>query len=265
VVHKTLNETNMKKLALFLLIAAAAAGCKKEYKSIYTFTDKTNKAKVKFVHTVVNAYPLPDTVAQSSLQLYVNDQKVTGTANFTYGGGVFPSLEYSMLPAGDNTIKAMIPERTGIPAITVLNSTPFKLEDHQTYTAFITDSIPNTSVFLIKEDFSPKADSGKYFVRLVNVAMNSSPLEFYAVTDATSLATGVTNKTATPFVQVPVGTSTRTFAVRLPSSTSNLASVALTPVAGRMYTFITYGVQGKTGTRIGKLTFYTSRFQTYDF
>ncbi len=86
----------MKRLALFILIAAAAVGCKKEYKSIYTFVDKTNKAKVKFVHTGPNAYPLPAT-ARRSLQLYVNGNKITGATNvISYGGGVFPGLEYSL-------------------------------------------------------------------------------------------------------------------------------------------------------------------------
>jgi hypothetical protein len=266
VVYKTLKETVMKKILFVLLVAASAVACKKEYKSVYTYEDKTNKAKVKFVHTVINAFALPDTAAQSALQVYINDTKITGTSTplFGYGGNVFPNLEYTMLPAGDLSLKAIIAERPNIPAIPVLNTT-IKLEDQQTYTVFLTDSLPTVSTFVIKEDFTQKADSGKYYVRLANMAMNSSPYEFYAVTDAVSLNTGVTNKTVTEFKQVNVGTGLRSFAIRLPGQTTNLASLTLTPVAGRMYTFVAFGVQGKGGARIGKLTYYTSRFQTYSF
>lgn len=254
----------MKRLALFILIAAAAVGCKKEYKSIYTFVDKTNKAKVKFVHTVANAYPLPDTVTQGGLQLYVNGNKITGATNVTYGGGVFPGLEYSLVPAGDVNLKAVIPAGTNNPAIPVLDAT-LKVEDQKTYTAFMVDSLPTTSVFLIEEKFSQIADSGKYFIRLVNATMGAPALDLYGTTDATLMASAIPYKAASEFKQIFVGTGARAFALRLPGSTVNLGTSSITPVAGRMYTLLTYGVIGKGGTRNPRITFYTSRFQTYEF
>ncbi len=254
----------MKRLALFILIAAAAVGCKKEYKSIYTFVDKTNKAKVKFVHTVPNAYPLPDTAAQGGLQLYVNGNKITGATNVTYGGGVFPGLEYSLVPAGDINLKAVIPAGTNNPAIPVLDAT-LKVGDQKTYTAFITDSLPTTSVFLVEENFSQVADSGMYFVRLVNVTMGAPALDLYGTSDAMVIASSVPYKAASDFKKVFVGAGARAFALRLAGGTTNLATASITPVAGRMYTLLTYGVINKGGTRSPRLTFYTSRFQTYEF
>ncbi|WP_276485480.1 DUF4397 domain-containing protein [Paraflavitalea pollutisoli] len=252
----------MKKLSIFIVLAATLVACKKEYKSIYSFEDKTNKAKVKFVHALVNAYPLPDTAAQAGLQLYLNGEKLTGATNVTYGTGVFPSLEYTMVPAGDNKLKVVIPVGAKNAEIPVFEG-PLVLEDQQTYTAFITDSLPNSSIFLIKENFSQFADSGKYFVRVINLMPNAA-IDLYGTTDQTMIATNIAYKGSTEFIQVNVGTGARAFQARM-VGTNLTATASITPVAGRMYTIFSYGVAGKGGTRAPKLGFYTSRFQTYQF
>jgi Domain of unknown function (DUF4397) len=248
----------MKKILFFLSIIALVS-CEKEYNSIYNYVDTTDKASVKFVHAVPNALLNPTT--QAGLQVYWGDQKVTGTS-VGYGGSVFPGLEYAQIPAGNKTLKAIIPALGTTPEVTVVN-TPVTFDAGKTYTAVFTDTLPTASVFLIQEDFKPVADSGKYFVRLINATPKSAVYDLYSVTDVATVAANVNYKTASPFVQVQVGTGSRTFAIRKPGTTVNIATVAITPVAGRMYSILSYGIDAGTGARAPKLTFFTSRFQTY--
>lgn len=255
----------MKKLAIIILSAATlTAACKKEYDSVYSFEDKSGKAKVKFVHALVNAYPLPDTASQGGLQLFLNGTKISGS-NVTYGGGVFPGLEYSMLPAGNNTLKAVIPAGSKNPDEATVLDAPLNLSDGKTYTAFIVDSLPNSSLLLVEDDFSPVADSGKYFVRLVNLSPNADSIALYSTPETSKLDSNITYKKVGGWKQSFVGSGARAFGVRIKSATTNLISINITPVQGRMYTILFYGVLGKGGTRAPKLAFYTSRFQTYDF
>jgi len=252
----------MKKTSIFFLFAfvVALVACKKEYNSIYTFSDRTNKAAIKVVHALTNALATPTSTTQAGLQVYINDVKLTGT-NVTFGGGVFPGLEYALVPSGTVNAKVVIPASSTNAEITVINNAPLTLEANQTYTAFITDTIPNASIFTIKEDFSPVADSGKYFVRLVNATPKSTGYDLFSVTDNMTVATNVQYKSASPYVQIFAGSGARTFAIRKTGTTTNLATVAVTPTARRMYTFFSYGIDGGTGIRAPKLQFFTARFQ----
>lgn len=255
------------KQFFILLSIAFLFGCKKEYNSIYTYVDPSGKANLKVVHTVVNAVVTPASTSQSSLQVYLGDTKITG-ANVTYGGGVVPGLEYASVPAGNLTFKAIIPASASNAEIPVVNA-PLALTAGKTYTAVITDSLPTASVLLIEENFTPKADSGKYFVRLINATPKptgstiTDGYDLYAVTDAATVVSNVQYKTASPFTQLFVGTGSRTFAIRKPGSTTNVATpVSISPVAGRMYSIVSYGIEGvTTGLRTTRLTFFTSRFE----
>ncbi|HKP32462.1 MAG TPA: DUF4397 domain-containing protein [Chitinophagaceae bacterium] len=249
----------MKKVFIFLSLVAFM-GCKKDYKSIYSFPVTEDKASIKIVHALANAFATPTSTAQSGLQVYINDVKVTGNA-VTFGGGVFPGLEYALVPSGTVNAKVVIPAGATNAEIVAVNNAPLTLEAGQTYTAFITDTIPNASIFTIKEDFSPVADSGKYFVRLVNATPKSAGYDLYAVTDAVTIASNVQYKSASPYVQIFAGTGARTFAIRKPGTTTNIATVAITPTARRMYTIFSYGIDGGTGARAPKLQFFTARFQ----
>ena len=249
----------MKKIFVFISVVALI-GCKKTYKSIYTFPVTSDKASVKVVHALSNAFATPTSTTQAPLQVYINDVKFTGTA-VTFGGGVFPGLEYAIVPAGTVNAKVVIPAGTANAEITVINNAPLTFEAGQTYTAFITDTIPTASIFTIKEDFSPVADSGKYFVRLVNASPKSAGYDLYSVTDAVTVASNVQYKAASPYVQIFAGSGARTFAIRKPGTTTNLATVAVTPTARRMYTFFSYGIDGASGARAPKLQFFTARFQ----
>jgi len=212
------------------------------------------------VHAVPNALATPTSSTQAGLQVYLGNTKITG-ANVTYGGGVYPGLEYALVPSGNLSLKAVIPAGTSNPEIAVVNA-PVTLSAGKFYTAVITDTIPTASFFLIEENFSPVADSGKYFVRLVNATPKSGAYDLYGVTDVATIASNIQYKSASAFTQIFVGTGSRTFAIRKPGTTTNIATVAITPTPGRMYSILSYGIDGATGLRAPKVTFFTSRFQS---
>jgi hypothetical protein len=248
----------MKKVLLFILIAASIS-CKKEYDSIYSFPETDGKALVKFVHAVPNIFTTSQST-QSGINIYLNDVKTSSLV--TYGGGIFPGLEYVLTPSGNLTLKAVAPATATTPEVPVLTA-PLALSAGKTYTVFVADTLPNTSLLRIEEDFSAKADSGKYFVRFVNLLAKTTTLDLYGVTDVAMTIPNVAYKTASGFVQVNVGSGARTFAVRKPSTTTNIATVNITPVAGRMYTIFSYGVDGgvTANGRNPRATFFTSRYQ----
>lgn len=249
----------MKKIFLFLFITAALTACKKKYESIYSFPPSAGKANVKVIHALPNIFPVGSTTAQAGLQIYVNGGKLTGTA-ITYGGGVFPGLEYAQVPAGNVTVKAAVAATATAPEIVAFTGN-LDLAAGKTYSLFVADTMPTASILRIEEDFSLQADSGKYFVRLVNLTARTTAYDLYGVTDAAMTVPNVAYKTASPWVQVFVGSGARTFAIRKPGSTTNVATIAITPVAGRMYTVFSYGIDGGTGARVPRVTFFTSRFQ----
>jgi hypothetical protein len=214
---------------------------------------------VKFVHAIPNVFSGTTTTTQAGLQVFLNNQKITGTP-VGIGGGVVPGLEYSLVPAGNLTLKAVLPTAVTTTDSVVLTA-PLELTSGKTYTVFLTDTLPTASILKVEENFSVKADSGKYFVRLVNLTPKSTAYDLYGVTDAQTVIPNVAYKTASAFTQIFAGTGARSFAIRKTGSATNVATVSITPVAGRMYTIVSYGVDGGTGARLPKLAFFTSRFQ----
>ncbi|MEO5647796.1 MAG: DUF4397 domain-containing protein [Chitinophagaceae bacterium] len=250
-----------KLIVLFLSLAIFSTGCKKELKTTYTFANTNNNAFLKIIHTVPNALATPTSTAVSALNVYFNNSKLNGTA-ITYGG-VFPALEFASVPAGaSSNISAKIPAGTSNPEIPVVDKT-LALEAGKIYSAFITDTLPTADIFLIEETLTAVADPGKYFVRFVNASPKSAGYDLFAVTDAVIAFTDIKYKTASGFMQFNAETGARTFAVRRTGVTTNLITTAITPVAGRMYTIFSYGIDGvTTGIKAVKATFYTTRFQS---
>jgi hypothetical protein len=253
----------MKKLAIFICIAGLVS-CKKEYDSIYTYADKENTAKVKFVHALTNAMYSPKATATAPMQLYLGGTKITG-ANITAGAGVFPGLEWSLVSSGTLEFKALIP-KTDTTAEQEAVKTQITLEAGQTYSLFVTDTLPTATVLLVKdEQLNAVADSGKYFIRYINLTPKSTGYDFYSTSDLQTVFTNVPYKGATEYKQLFVGTAARSLAIRKTGTTTNLLTSSLTPVAGRMYTVFSWGIDGGTGLRAIKAATYTSRFQTYTY
>jgi hypothetical protein len=254
------KKIKMKKIFLLLFITAALAGCEKEYKSIYTFPPSADKANVKFVHTVPNAFVPGSTTTRTGLQMYINDTKITGSA-ITFGGGVFPGLEYSQVPAGTVTVKAVIPA-SGTTPESVAATGSIDIAAGKTYSIFVADTLPTATIVRIEDDLSAKADSGKYFVRFVNMTSKSGAYDLYSTTESVIAVPNIAYKAASGFVQQNVGTGARAFVIRKVGSTTNIGTaVSVTPVPGRKYTFVSFGIDGGTTVRAPGLAFYTSDFQ----
>lgn len=251
----------MKRILLFTFIIGLL-GCKRDHDTIYNFVDLSDKANIKFVHVVTNAFATPAATVQAGLQVYANNTKVTAT-NLAFGG-VFPSLEFSKIKIGSASLKVVIPAGSLNQEILIKDSTLTDLQKDSTYTVFITDTLPQTSFVVVKENLAPIADSGKCFVRLINLTQKSAGYNLLDTAGGgTIVAPDVKYKTVSAYQQVFVASGGKRFWIRKPSTTTNLLSIDMTPVAGRMYTFFCYGTDGvTTGSRAIKATFMTSRFQT---
>lgn len=253
----------MRYLTIILLFTGLFA-CKREFDPLYDYKDITNTANVKIVHSLSNAFATPTATAQSGLQVYYNNQKLTGT-NINYGG-VFPVLEYAKLPAGNISFKWVMPAGASNPE-TAMKDTTVTLQADQTYTLFLIDTLPDPHVMAVlekPEDLKAVADSGKFFVRLVHLTTSAPGFDLIdsVKNSNTTLFTNVGYGTVSPYIQYNVGSAAKKFLLRNNGATTNLVTVDWTPVAGRVYTFYTMGIGGLTGARAPKMTFVTTRFQT---
>jgi hypothetical protein len=256
------------KFKIFLSICSLVLifSCKREVKSIYSFADTNNKAYLKVINTIPNALALPSSSSLSSLAFYFNNNKLSGS-NISYGG-VFPGLEFASVDAGASSLfLGKILATTTTPDKDVVTKN-LNLEAGGIYSAFLLDTVPTADVFLIKENLSAVADTGgvggfgKYFVRLVNATPLSLGYDLFASSDNTTPITNVAYKTASNFIQLDVATGPRAFTIRKAGTTISIGTTSITPVKGRMYTIFSYGIEGGTGLRVTRATFYTTRFQS---
>jgi hypothetical protein len=254
------------KIFLSVCFLITILSCKREPVSIYTYEDTNNKALLKVINTIPNALALPSSTSLSSLAFYYNANKLSGTN--IGSGGVFPALEFASVNAGaSNFFLAKILATPTSPEKDVTTKT-LNLEANGIYSAFLVDSLPNTDVFLIKENLKAIADTigagfaGKYFVRLVNATPLSAGYDLFSSSDNVTPITNIGYKAASDFVQLNVATGPRAFTIRKAGTTTSIGTTSITPVKGRMYTIFTYGIEGGTGIRATKVTFYTTRFQS---
>jgi hypothetical protein len=268
VVFSTLKFLNMKyKIFLAICFLTTIFSCKREPVSIYTFEDTNNKAFLKVINTLPNALALPSSTSLSSLAVYYNANKLTGT-NLSYGN-VFPSLEYASVNAGtSNFFLAKILATATTPEKDVTVKT-LNLEAGGIYSAFLLDTVPTADVLLIKENLTALVDTaggvggyGKYFVRLVNATPLSGGYDLFSSSDNVTPITNIGYKAASNFIQLDVATGPRAFTVRKTGTTTAIGTLNITPVRGRMYTIFSYGIEGGTGIRSTRATSYTSRFQS---
>jgi hypothetical protein len=253
------------KILLSFCFLVVIISCKREVKSIYNFEDTSNKAYLKVINTIPNAFASASSSSFSTLAAYLNNNKLSGT-NISYGS-VFPSLEFASVNAGSSNFLAKIFATATTPDKDVVTKN-LNLEAGGIYSAFLLDTLPTTDIFLIKENLSAVADTGgvgglgKYFVRLVNATPLSLGYDLFASSDNTTPITNVAYKTASNFVQLDVATGPRAFTIRKTGTTTSIGTTSITPIKGRMYTIFSYGIEGGTGLRVTRATFYTSRFQT---
>jgi uncharacterized protein DUF4397 len=256
----------MKKLAIIGIGIVGLMACKKEYDSIYNFSNKDNTAKVKLVHALTNATYSSKGTATAPLQIFINGNKLTGN-NITAGTGVFPNLEFALVPSGSVELKAIIPKTDTTAEAEAMKKT-VTLENGQTYSVFIADTIPTATAFIVKEDLTAVADSGKYFVRYVNLTAKSTGYDFLNASDKDTfmIFNNQPYLSASAWQQMNVATGARAFVMRRTGNNANVISFSFTPTAGRMFTIFSYGVDDvKTGFKTPRAASYTTRFQTYQY
>jgi hypothetical protein len=214
-------------------------------------------ARVKFIH----AYPDGPT---TGVNVLLNDKKLNGGTPTTAVpipalafGNTFPSAgsDYSVVTPGSATVKVVVPATSTTPEVVALTA-PLTLDDNQYYSVFATGS-PTPEAFVLRDEFAASAtDAGKTYVRFVNAVPGTS--YDIAVRGATPLAANIAYKSATPFYALDAAATTLEF--RETATGKVIGSLATTDfLGGRVFTFYTRGVVGRTGAQAPTLAVYRNR------
>lgn len=167
---------------------------------------------------------------------YANDKKFAGILSTTgienaagvVGGGVAPARGYALVPQGTNTVfKAITPSTMPVnatsgfgPNLTIAEVTS-SVQNGKNYSFYVSGLFNKTTQkadgFII-EDTLPQPDTAASYIRLVNPGHNTSTLSLEItrtykvdgldVVETTTPITGVSYKTASPFVKVASGSYT---------------------------------------------------------
>ncbi|HEY8784009.1 MAG TPA: DUF4397 domain-containing protein [Mucilaginibacter sp.] len=205
----------MKKKYLFLtvmLLSTLIYSCKKNTIRIIDQKVDGSTAQIKYFNFGVNA---------PSINFYANGVKVSATSSATgvesksgtVYGGVFPSLNYSLIAGGTYTFKGQIPSTATTDADLAILSLSGTVENGKYYSFYacgLYNTTAKTSDAFMVEDKLPAIDTTVAYVRFVNTIPNApSDLGLYAKNTTTltetTVATSIAYKTASDFVSVPVG------------------------------------------------------------
>ena len=242
----------MKKyiLSISLLTTLLIGGCGDE-NSFLTQVVPAEGARVKFVHAAPDA---------AGVAIFVNDKKVSGVltvaptvpGTIAYGG-VFPSNDYAILPAGAAKVKITTPT---VGDATLLTG-DVNLESGKYYTVVATGLAPTYAPFVVQDNI-PEILGNKVFFRVINLVANSTDVEVSIA--GTVAATGVKFKeggdkfiayelpgfTNTSFsfpLNIKInGNSTATTAGTITANLTTITYAGVTP--GRVYTLIVRGILG---------------------
>lgn len=246
----------MKRTLLVLALAAlATAACDKN--PVLRQDELATGARVKFIH----AYP--DGPA-TGVNVLLNDRKLNGgtpTATvpvpaLTFGS-TFPAApaDYSVVEPGNATVKVVVPATATTPEVVALTA-PLTLEDNQYYSIIATGS-PTPEAVVLKDEFAAAAiDPGKAYVRYVNLIPGTT--YDIAVRGSTPLKTAVAYKSATPFY--PLESVSTVLEFRETATGKVVGSISFPDfLGGRVFTFYTRGVVGRTGVQAPTLSWYRNR------
>jgi hypothetical protein len=210
-------------------------------------------------------------VGDTSVNFYVNDQKVTAASSTScsssvngqttdttclnagkesrngtnYGGGANGGGLYSSIAPGSYTLSARL--TTAANNGVAIASTPATLADGKYYSYYLSgvynSAAKSVESFLV-EDPIPAPDYSQAVVRFVNAISNSQPMTLYAKNQTSGVETAigptVAYKTAGAFVGLPSGIydlSTRVAG----SGTNVITRTGVGLAAGRVYTITAYG------------------------
>lgn len=238
--------------------------------SPYYETASETAAKVKFEHVAIG--PLG---TNFNVNWFINNTKTSGVLTTTglplgiaYGLQYPASINYALVPAGNNTMKVEIPATASVPAETVITK-PLVVEAGKNYTTFLVGTSPNYSDYTVNDDLKI-TDPTKAYIRFLNVVSNTPTAGYdFSIKELNSNAviySGVGyltgNKAFIPITVVPdLEVTTYEFQIRTAGTTTVVAKVAFTPRKGRVYTFYSYGYEGglPATKNIPVLSYYTNK------
>jgi hypothetical protein len=244
-----------RTLSFFALTALLLTGCDKN--PIIRQDAVATGARVKFVH----AYP--DGPA-TGVNVLVNDRKLNGgvptaavpVPALTFGS-TFPSigLDYAVVEPGNATVKVVVPATATTPEVVALTA-PLTLEDNQYYSVIATGS-PTPEALVLRDEFASVATNGTLaYARFLNLVPGTN--YDIVVRGGATLATAIGYKAASPYFSLPAGPVVLDF--RVPGTTTAVGSLTFNDLQpGRVYTFFTRGVVGRTGAQAPTLSNYRQR------
>ncbi len=275
---------NTKQIILnffyFLLLVCGLISCEKEHDvAPFEGAVPANAAQLKFINTAIGSLGI-----NFGVNMFINDIK-SSSVGVTIGlpigtghGGIYPiSANYAAVPAGNQTLKLIMPFRAGIPATatacpipesptTTIATTPLVTEAGKYYSRFLVGTAPSYSIFEATDDLSvTNINQTNAFIRFFNFITNTPVTGYDLVfvrTRPATLTTPAITSTVKTFLGVRYLGGSPVFEAFIPiPATENIADVVQLRVAGtttvvatvangfvarpgRVYTFFARGVVG---------------------
>jgi Domain of unknown function (DUF4397) len=266
-----------KNIIAILCAATLVSGCaKNKLKDNYYWSAKPGNANIRFIHAYNSLTPSSSVPAAGPVvDFFVNGEKISGIGS-TSGtvaaigyGGVFPlpAGQYASVLPGDVPIKAAVyraPGSTPQPTDVIVNAN-FRLDAGKFYSAFLVDTMPapapaNVNIAVVQDDVT-RANTGFFKMRFAHMIPTLDTLEIVQKTGLRLLVTDMTYKKVSPFIELPLFSTSDSIYLRKKGSTAILTgSAAFLPGSERVYTFYCRGIYTTTsGTRARALTFYTNQ------
>lgn len=232
---------NIRVKALFVIaFVGILSACKKN--------DDAPVVKPTTLVNLVNA-------SNATINFYVNGTRINNTTSYFPGG----TLGYLPFAAGSQNFQV---KNAGPATPNYLFTMPLNFDTEKAYSLYVSGQTAE-SVFFTDDDFSPDT-LGKAKIRFVNASPDAGGLVF-SFTGKSSLGaildtaqfSNVAYKTTTDFVAVTSGV--RNIGVYNSSSPSNVRRDTVTLAGGKVYTLVSYGTVGTSGSQALGATLITNQ------
>lgn len=234
------------RIILLIICIVALAGCKKNGYHITERDIITDAAKLKVGYFSAS-------IANQGVQIKVNGVRMSNNlVNPTAfpGGGLnmtgSNNSDYLQLAPGETNIGIAVPKAgTDVDSVEVFSFAQ-PLEANKRYTLFITDTLPNVTGIMVQDDTDAPDTTAR--IKFIQLMPNVPAVDFYQRSKL--LAANVAYKTVTEYMDITAGSDT--FLIRAAGSGPAGAVIATRVIATsrqRIYTFLSRGYRGSTGTR----------------
>ncbi len=205
----------MHKISLPLIaIAFAFCACKKNDLNKDKVWDAAtpNASFVRFINAYTALTPsLGAPPNGPTVDFYINNIKMNATA-LGYSA-IFPNVTgggaYSQAPSGEVNIKVVLNRVSGtpLPSDTIVNG-KYPLKADSNYSIILIDTVPNPTpnspILMVSGEAPTMPAYGKYKVRFFNLSPTDDLYEVYLKTSETILATNISYKNASDWLELPL-------------------------------------------------------------